>query len=50
MNSENDRGMTWTSSPRPRNSVITSFDKNLELLPVTYTSTLRWCSSPLRTS
>ena len=49
MNSTNDRGRTRTSSPRPRNSVITSVDSIFELLPVTYTSTLRMRSSPLST-
>ena len=42
MNSANDRGRT-------RNSVITLVDSIFELLPVTYTSTLRMRSSPLST-
>ena len=34
-NSLKDNGAIRISSPRPRNSVITSVDRNLELLPVT---------------
>ena len=36
----NDKEFIWITSPRPRNSVAISEDKNLELLPVTYTSAL----------
>ena len=35
-----DSGYTLISSPLPLNSVTISLDKNLELLPVTYTSML----------
>lgn len=38
--SENERGPIATRSPRPRNSVMTSEERNRELLPVTSTSTL----------
>ena len=36
---EKEIGSTRISSPRPRNSVTTSFERNFELLPETYTST-----------
>lgn len=46
---EKDSGRTQTSSPRPRNSVMTSHERSFELLPVTHTSTLRMRRSPLST-
>ena len=46
--SEYESGNTFISSPLPLNSLITSDDKNLELLPVTYISTLFFLNNPFK--
>lgn len=49
INSEKLREAMWISSPRPRNSVIISLERNLALLPVTYRSTFFIRVKPFRT-